>query len=75
VWGGVIKENDGEGEFNMIFLIYCKNFCKCPVVPPSTTIKKLKKFLENLSFLLTCNIADYSDSLIIELHKELDSLS
>jgi hypothetical protein len=23
------KENDGEGEFS-----YCKNFCKCHIVPP-----------------------------------------
>jgi hypothetical protein len=32
-----IKENDGGGEFK---LIYYKNFCKChDVPPPSTTIK------------------------------------
>jgi hypothetical protein len=28
--GGRIKENDGGGEFNMI---YCKNFCKCHMDP------------------------------------------
>jgi hypothetical protein len=26
---GRIKENDGEDEFNMIYLIFCKNFHKC----------------------------------------------
>jgi uncharacterized protein (DUF433 family) len=30
-----IKENDGGSEFNMIYLIYCKNFCKCHNVPPA----------------------------------------
>jgi hypothetical protein len=38
--GGGIKENDGGVNSNMIYLIYCKNFCKClNVPPPSTTIK------------------------------------
>jgi hypothetical protein len=28
----------------MIYLIYCKNFCKCHIVPShSTTIKKINK--------------------------------
>jgi hypothetical protein len=32
---------------NMIYLIYCKNFCKCHNVPPSsTTIKKKEKIME-----------------------------
>jgi hypothetical protein len=32
--GGRIKKNDGEGEFKYdIFLLYCKNFCKCHNVP------------------------------------------
>jgi hypothetical protein len=36
-----IKENGGVVAFNMINLIYCKNFCKWHNVPqPSTTIKK-----------------------------------
>jgi hypothetical protein len=26
--GEGIKENGGGGEFSMIYLIYCKNFCK-----------------------------------------------
>jgi hypothetical protein len=30
--GGRIKENDGGGEFTMI---YYKNFCKCHIVPPA----------------------------------------
>jgi hypothetical protein len=39
--GGGIKESS---EFSMIYLIYCKNFCKCHnVPPPSTTIKKGKQ--------------------------------
>jgi hypothetical protein len=28
-----IKENDGGGDFNMMYLIYCKNFCKYHNVP------------------------------------------
>jgi hypothetical protein len=24
-----VKENDGGSEFNIIYLIYYKNFCKC----------------------------------------------
>jgi hypothetical protein len=40
---GGIKVNDGEVNSNMIYLIYCKNFCKCHnVPPPNTAIKKLK---------------------------------
>jgi hypothetical protein len=32
---GRIKENDGGGlNSSMIYLIYCKNFCKCHNVPP-----------------------------------------
>jgi hypothetical protein len=30
---GGIKENDGGGEFNTIYVIYCKNFCNCHNVP------------------------------------------
>jgi hypothetical protein len=34
----------GGGNSSMIYLIHCKNFCKCYNVPPlSTTIKKKKK--------------------------------
>jgi hypothetical protein len=42
---GGIKENGGGLNSSMIYLIYCKNFCKCHNVPqPSTIIKKkLKK--------------------------------
>jgi hypothetical protein len=40
---GSIKKNGGANSC-MINLIYCKNFCKCHnVLPPSTTIKKMKK--------------------------------
>jgi hypothetical protein len=31
--GGRIKENDGRVDSSMIYLIYCKNFCKCHNVP------------------------------------------
>jgi hypothetical protein len=41
--GEKMEENGGGGEFNIIYLIYCKNFCKCHnVPPPSTIIKKFK---------------------------------
>jgi hypothetical protein len=33
--GGEIQENDGGVNSNMIYLIYCKNFCKCHNVPPA----------------------------------------
>jgi hypothetical protein len=35
-----IKENGGGVNSSMIYLVYSKNFCKCPnVLLPSTTIK------------------------------------
>jgi hypothetical protein len=38
--GGEIKDNGGGVNSSIIYLIYCKNFCKCHnVPPPSTTIK------------------------------------
>jgi hypothetical protein len=38
--GGMMK-NGGGMNSSMIYLIYCKNFCKCHNVPlPTTTIKK-----------------------------------
>jgi hypothetical protein len=45
-----IKENDGGVTSTMI---YCKNFCKCHNVPPSTRIikKRKKKKRRKLSFL------------------------
>jgi hypothetical protein len=33
-WGW-IKDNDGGMNSTMIYLIYCKNFCKCHNVPPA----------------------------------------
>jgi hypothetical protein len=33
---------------SMIYLIYCKNFCKCHNVPPPSTIIKNKVITENL---------------------------
>jgi hypothetical protein len=39
--GRGMKGNGGEVNSSMIYLIYCKNFCKCHnVPPPSTTMKK-----------------------------------
>jgi hypothetical protein len=32
---------------SVLFLIHCKNFCKCHNVPPPSTIKKEKKKKEN----------------------------
>jgi hypothetical protein len=38
---GRIKENGGGVNSIMIYLIYCKNFCKSHnVPPPSTTVEK-----------------------------------
>jgi hypothetical protein len=31
--GGGIKERGGGGDFNMVYLIYCKNLCKCHMHP------------------------------------------
>jgi hypothetical protein len=44
-WGqGGIKENGGGVNSSMIYLIYCKNFCKWHNVPqPSITVKVKKK--------------------------------
>jgi hypothetical protein len=40
IGGGRIKENSEGVNSSMIYLIQCKNFCKCHnVPPPSTTIK------------------------------------
>jgi hypothetical protein len=35
IGGRGIKENNVGGEFNMVCLIYFKNFCKCCNVPPA----------------------------------------
>jgi hypothetical protein len=32
--GGVMKENGGGSKFNMLYLINCKNFCKCHNTTP-----------------------------------------
>jgi hypothetical protein len=41
--GGEMKEIR-RGEFSMIYLIHCKNLCKCYIVPThSTTIKHFFK--------------------------------
>jgi hypothetical protein len=42
---GEIKESNGGVNSSMIYLICCKNLCKCHnVPPPSTTIKKTHIF-------------------------------
>jgi hypothetical protein len=38
-----IKENDGGVNSIMIYLIHCKNSCKCHNVPLPSTIKKNEK--------------------------------
>jgi hypothetical protein len=39
--GGGMKESSGGVNSNMIYLIHCKNLCKCHnVLPSSTTIKE-----------------------------------
>jgi hypothetical protein len=41
---GGMKENVGGMNSSMIYLMYCKKFCKCHLIPPlSTTIKKKKE--------------------------------
>jgi hypothetical protein len=44
IGGGEVKENGGRVNSSMIYLIHCKNLCKCHnVPPPSATIKGEKK--------------------------------
>jgi hypothetical protein len=40
---GGIQDNDGGVNSSMIYLIYCKNFCKCPQCTLSTIIFGKKK--------------------------------
>jgi hypothetical protein len=39
-WAGVKKNGGGGGNLSIIYLIHCKNFCKCHNVPTPSTIKK-----------------------------------
>jgi hypothetical protein len=42
-WGGLLNSS-------MLYLIHCKNFCKCHnAPPPSTTIKKEKLHSQGIS--------------------------
>jgi hypothetical protein len=42
--GGGMQERSGGGNLSLMYLILCKNLCKCyNVPPPSTIIKKIKK--------------------------------
>jgi hypothetical protein len=38
-----IKESIEKVKSSMIYLMYCKNFCKCHDVPSLSTIKKKKE--------------------------------
>jgi hypothetical protein len=38
--GGEIKENDEGGEFIVIYLVHCKNFCKCHKCTPTQNNNK-----------------------------------
>jgi hypothetical protein len=54
----------------MIYLIYCKKFCKCHNLPPVTTIKK-RKSKGNLLLLVTKekkNIVNSNHTLELYLH-------
>jgi hypothetical protein len=43
--GGEIKESGGRVNSSMMYLVHCKNLCKCHNVPSPSTIKG-KKFLK-----------------------------
>jgi hypothetical protein len=46
----MMKKNGRRGEFKLyVYLICCKNFCKCHNVPPSSTIKKRMSIEERKS--------------------------
>jgi hypothetical protein len=47
--GKGIKENDG-GVYST--MIHCKNFSKCHIVPPSTTIIKRPLYEDNINIYL-----------------------
>jgi hypothetical protein len=44
---GERKENGGGGGGEFKYDIHCKNFCKYPNVPPSSTIKKIAILLRD----------------------------
>jgi hypothetical protein len=47
------KENDGGVNSSMMYLIYCKNFCKCHIVPSAQQyINKTFKIKKSDSVLL-----------------------
>jgi hypothetical protein len=56
VGGGGISENDGKGDFNYVYLICCKNFCKCYSVPQYNNKKNEKKCCRELIIQLFNNI-------------------
>jgi hypothetical protein len=43
-----IKKNVEGVKSSMIYLIYCKNFCKCHSVPSPSTIQNKKKSKRNV---------------------------
>jgi hypothetical protein len=48
-WGEGIKENDGGVNSSMIYLTYCKNFCKCHNIPQHNNKNKLIKTMKRIS--------------------------
>jgi hypothetical protein len=48
IWEREIKENGGGVNSSMIYLIHCKNLCKCHNVPPPSTIIKEKKRISKI---------------------------
>jgi hypothetical protein len=59
------KENGGGMNSSMIYLIYCKNFCKCHNVPLPNTIKKI--ILKMSYFIIYC-LCKGKTSLFLDLH-------
>jgi hypothetical protein len=47
---GGIKEKVGRGEFNMMYLMYHKNFYKCHNVPPPSTRKNKRNTLNGKKY-------------------------
>jgi hypothetical protein len=65
--GEGVKESKGGGDSSMMYLMHCKNRCKCHNVPsPGTTIKKKRK-KKNKAFSLKKNV-----SLLITVGKKIN---
>jgi hypothetical protein len=57
--GGGIKERDKGVNLSMIYLVHCKNLCKCHNVPPPSTAIEENKFKNKkpLKIKVPCNPA------------------